>query len=273
MIGSPYLYTLYWQVKKSLKSMHFSLPFFLLSQLVWPLVMVGTYYLSYSPLMDPSAPGDSYFSEGGSLFSYLIPGIIVVYLYLEYVSLGFGLAIDRDYGILEPIFLSPVNRLLWLFGSALSVIPSGILAAAGFLVSSHLFFGIQIPHPLMLVVFILFIIASSIPWGALVCSIFLCGRNSRFLYSVFETPAEFLSGSRFPLTALPATLSSAALFYPLSHAINLLRFCWYPELPWEEISYELVWIPALGVLYTLMAVLLFSYAEERGKRDGTLSFR
>lgn len=246
--------------------------FFLLSQLIWPLILVTTFYFSYTPIVNPINTVMPSFAGSSDLYTYLIPGIIVLFLYMEYVSLGFGLSMDRDYGVLEPIFLTPVNRLLWLFGTALSVIPSGSIASAGFLFSSHLLFGISLPHPFILGGFILFIILSSIPWGAMVCAIFLSGRNTRFLYTFFETPAEFLSGSRFPLLALPAFFSGVALMYPLSHAISLLRYAWYLYIPWADVLKEFLWIFALGVMYTFISIVIFSWAEERGKRSGTLTF-
>ena len=272
MAGSFSIYALYWQFRKSLKSVHFNVLFFLLSQLIWPLILIGTYYLSYSPLLDPAQPGESAFTGGADFFSYLMPGVIVVYLYLEYVSIGFGLAVDRDYGVLEPILITPVNRIFWLFGTASSAMPASLLASAGFIFSSALFFGISVPHPLIFCLFILVTASASIPWGAMVCAIFLCGRNSRFLYAVFETPAEFFSGSRFPLAALPSVLSAAAMFYPLSHSVVILRCTLQQTISWSNIKTELVWIAGLCVLYSTAAALLFSFAEYKGKRDGTLTF-
>lgn len=265
-------YTLLWQLKKSLKSLHFNPTFFFLSQLVWPLILVGTFYFSYSPLFDQTGSLSRSFGFEGDLFSYLVPGIIVIYLYLEYVGVGFGLAMDRDYGVLEPIFLTPVNRALWLFGNTLSALPSGILASAGFVLSAKLIFRIAVPHPFLLGLMILYVIITSLPWGALVCAIFLNGRNSRFLYSFFETPAEFLSGSRFPLTALPAGLSALALLYPLSHGIALLRLLWEESPPRDRIAEEMIWLAVLGLFYFVLAIILFYRAEERGKRNGTLTF-
>jgi len=267
-----HFYTLYWQLKKSLKSLHFHISFFLLSQLIWPLILVTTFYFSYTPILNPVDSVLQSFSGGTDLYTFLIPGIIVLFLYMEYVSLGFGLSMDRDYGVLEPIFLTPVNRLLWLFGTALSILPSGILASTGFLLSSHLLFGISLPHPFIMAGFILFIIISSIPWGSMVCAIFLSGRNTRFLYTIFETPAEFLSGSRFPIVALPAFFSGIALFYPLSHGITLLRFSWHSIIPWNDVLKEVIWIIGLGILYTCISIFIFTWAEERGKRNGTLAF-
>lgn len=272
MNGKSILYTIYWQIKRSLKNMHFNLLFFLLSQLLWPIILVGTFYLSYTPLMDPLNPVDIDFIGGGSLWTYLVPGIIVIFLYMEYVSLGMQLSRDRDYGVLELIFLSPVNRLVWLFGTALSVLPAGLISSSGFLISAHLIFSIPLPHPFVVSLLILFVLFTSLPWGAMVCAIFLNGRNSRFLYAVFETPGEFLSGSRFPLTALPVVLSSVSLFYPLSHAVSFLRYGWYKIVPLNLLLREGLWLIGLGIVYMVFAVLLFHLAEERGKRLGTLTF-
>ncbi len=267
-----FLYTLFWQLKRSLKSMHFNPLFFILSQLIWPLILVGTFFLSYTPLMNPSQPEIVEFTGGGSLWTYLVPGIIVLFIYMEYVSIGFQLSIDRDYGVLEPVFLSPVNRMVWLFGTALSVLPAGLLSSAGFIFSAHILFSISLAHPFLLMASIFFILLTSLPWGALVLSVFLSGRNTRFLYTVFETPGEFLSGSRFPLTALPVFLSSIALFYPLSHAVKLLRLSWLITIPLQIYLKECLWLIGLGLIYSFFAVFLFKWAEERGKRHGTLTF-
>ena len=265
-------YAFFWQLKRSLLSTHFNPAFFLISQLLWPLIMVGTYYLSYSPLFDPASPGADNFTSGLDMYSYLIPGVIVVYIYLEYVSIGFGLSVSRDYGVLEPIFLSPVNRMLWLFGTATAGIPSGILAAAGFVLSSMLVFSISMPHPVVFFAGTVLVVFCSVPWGGLVCAIFLCGRNSRFLYAVFETPAEFLSGARFPVAALPVLLSTAAAAYPLSHSVALLRLCWKPAVDLSLIFQDFLRLLLLGVVYSAIASMLFSYAERKGKRDGSLTF-
>jgi len=267
-----YLYTLGWQIRKGLKCMHFHFSFFVLSQLVWPLILVTTFYYSYSPLIEDSGNLTEMAGFGGNLFSYLVPGIIVIYLYLEYVNLGFRLSMDRDYGVLEPIFLTPVNRVFWLFGTALTVVPSGILASSGFLLSSWLFFRIPMPHPFLLGGAVLYVLLTSLPWGAMVCAIFIGGRNTRFLYSFFETPAEFLSGARFPLTALPTWLSTISLFYPLSHGIKFLRLFWTNPLPLNDIGSEMISLTGLSLLYGFLAYFLFSWAEERGKKNGTLTF-
>jgi ABC-2 type transport system permease protein len=252
--------------------MHFNLLFFLLSQLLWPIILLGTFYLSYTPLIDPSKPRVAEFIGGGTLWTFLVPGIIVIYLYMEYLGLGSQLARDRDYGVLEPIFLSPVNRMIWLFGTASSVLPSGIISSTGFLLSAHFLFSIELPHPFVLTLLLFIVLLTSVPWGAMVCAIFLSGRNSRFLYAIFETPGEFLSGSRFPVTALPVFLSSLSLFYPLSHAVSLLRLGWYQNILWQKILKEVFYLGALSILYLCIAIFLFHRAEERGKQQGTLTF-
>ena len=272
MQSDSMIYTIYWQLKRSLKSMHFNFLFFLLSQLLWPLILVGTFYLSYSPLMNPAEPSLNNFTGGDGLWSYLVPGIIVLFLYMEYVTLGTGLSHDRDYGVLEPVFLSPVNRLVWLFGTTLSVIPAAVLSSTGFLISAHFLFSISMPHPILVGLFIFVVILTSLPWGAMICAIFLCGRNTRLLYTIFETPGEFLSGSRFPISALPVMLSSVALLYPLSHAVTLLRYGWYEFIPWADVLKEGIWLIGLGIVYLIISILLFRWAEERGKEQGTLTF-
>lgn len=268
----PVLYTIYWQLKRSIKTMHFNLMFFILGQLIWPMILVGTYYLGYTPLLDDSNSLINLISSEGSLWSFLLPGIIVISLFNQYISIGTHLSFDRDYGILEPIFLSPVNRALWLLGGCTSIIPSGLLSSIGFIVSTHFIFNINIPHPFLLLFAIFIIIILSISWGAMVCSIFLIGRNSRVLYAVFESPAEFLSGARFPIVALPALLSLIAIAYPLSHSVNIIRSFWLKNIQWNVVLKESLTLCVLSIIYIFLALLIFKFAEERGKREGNLTF-
>lgn len=266
------LYTLFWQLKRSIKTMHFNPLFFIIGQLIWPLFLLGTFYLGYTPLMDDKNSLLKLLTDSNSLWNYLLPGIIVTSLFMEYVNLGSHLSMDRDYGILEPIYISPVNRILWLVGNTTSVIPSGIISTIGFILSSHLIFNIPIPHPFYLFIALLFILISSLPWGAMVCSIFLSGRNQRVLYSIFETPAEFLSGVRFPITALPMVLSSLAVIFPLSHCVKILRFVFMNNIPWDKVFRESITLILLSFCYLFVAIILFNRAEERGKQQGTLTF-
>lgn len=266
------LYTLFWQLKRSIKTMHFNPLFFITGQLIWPLFLLGTFYLGYTPLMDNKNDLLKLLTDNNSLWSFLLPGIIITYLFMEYVNLGSHLSLDRDYGILEPIYISPVNRTLWLLGSVTSAIPSGIISSIGFIISSHFIFSIPIPHPLYLLLTLLFILITSLPWGAMVCSIFLSGRNQRVLYSIFETPAEFLSGARFPITALPTIISTIAVIFPLSHSVKILRYIFMINIPWSKVLNESITIILLSFCYLIIAIYLFNRAEKRGKRLGTLTF-
>lgn len=266
------LYTIYWQLKKTIKTIHFNPLFFIIGQLLWPILLLGTFYLGYSPLIDNKDSFLKVLSDSESIWSYLLPGIILTYIFMEFVTLGIHLSMDRDYGVLEPIFISPVNRVKWLMGNTTSAVPSGLLAATGFLISSSLIFSIKIHHPFYILAGILFIIATSLPWGGTVCTIFLSGRNQRVLYSLFEVPAEFMSGVRFPITALPSILSTIAVAFPLAHSVALLRLLFKKSIPWSLVMNKGVILLGLSLIYLVIAILLFKRAESRGKRDGNLTF-
>jgi len=261
---------LYRHVHRSMKSMHLNPLTFFLQQTTWPILTAAAAYFSYAPLYD-GLRGALPFTGAMDFRTWLCSGMAVLALYLEYVNLGSHLAMDRDYGILEPVFISPVNRGLWLFGTVLGALPSVFLGFSAFMASSALFFGFALPSVGRLLTAFAVVFAFSLPWGALVCSIFLSGRNSRFLYALFETPAEFLSGARFPLSALPNALAFVASLYPLSLAIGVIRAAWsasfYAELP--GLCLRLL---AMALAYAALAWSILHRAEKRGKRDGTLSF-
>ncbi len=263
---------IYWQSLKGFKSQHFNKLFFLMQQISWPLLNCLTYYLFYSPLFEGNELPASFDSGFFKIMSYIIPGILVLSIFNEYINTGAAMGVQRDYGILEPIYISPVNRTLWLISNAAGVLPSFLASYAGFLISAHIVFRVQPPNILIFIALSILIFVLSLPWGSLVCAIFLTGRNMRLVYALFETPSEFLSGIRFPVAALPGALSFAALAYPLSHCVKLLRTAYLPVIDLIIIGRELATLSLLAVIYLLASSLILRYAEYRGKVEGTLTF-
>ncbi len=263
---------IYWQSLKVFKSQHFNKLFFLMQQISWPLLNCLIYYLFYSPLFEGTEMPASFDSGFFKIMSYIIPGILVLSLFNEYINTGAAMGGQRDYGILEPIYISPVNRTLWLISNTAGVLPSFMASYAGFLISAHIVFRVQPPNILLFLILSILIFILSLPWGSLVCAIFLTGRNMRLVYALVETPSEFLSGIRFPVKALPWALSFAALAYPLSHCAKLLRTAYSPVIDISFIYRELISLSILAVIYLVASSLILRYAEYRGKVEGNLTF-
>jgi ABC-2 type transport system permease protein len=262
-----------WEVRRRFNSTYLKAETLLLQLCLWPLVTLATLVFSYAPFTggrgwERPLP----FTGGLSLGTYLILGTFAISVFGEYIVGGFSLSWDRDQGILEAVYLTPASRLGYLIGNALGSALMGAASLLVYVVLGAALFHARLDHPLVLVSAALLVLATSLPWGALLCAIFLVGRNTRVLYSLFESPAEFLSGVRFPVQALPLALYAVAGVYPLTHAVSLLRAAAAPRLDWAILGREAAWLVCLAVVYLGLARATVAYAERRGKVQGNLSY-
>ncbi len=268
-----FAHQLAWEVRRRFKATYLRAETLLLQLCLWPLVTLVTLVLYYAPFTGGRGWQQPLpFTDGLSLGAYLLLGTFVVSIYAEYVIAGFALSWERDQGTLEAVYLTPVNRLGYLAGNALGSAVTGTASLLMYVVLGMALFQIRFAHPLPLTLALVLVLLTSLPWGALLCAIFLVGRNSRVLYSLFESPAEFLSGVRFPVRAFPATLYTLSSIYPITHAVSLLRAAAAPTLKWAVLRREAAWLVALAVIYLIAARLVVGYAEWRGKVQGNLSY-
>lgn len=264
------LHQLLWECRKTMRQVYLKPEAFILQFLLWPLINLTILVCYYAPFtgrlgwLRPLA-----FTGDLSLGAYLTAGTFVVGFYGQYVLTGTILAWQRDQGVLEAVYLTPVHRLVHLLGNALAGAVSG-LASVGFMAFGLILFDVEATNPLILIPAVLIVILTSLPWGALLCAIFLVGRNQRVLFSFFEEPAEFLAGVRFPPQALPGALAVLSAFYPISHAVGLLRAA-LSYAPMAVLQRETCWLCGLGLVYLAGAWAISWYAERRGKMYGTLS--
>jgi ABC-2 type transport system permease protein len=259
------------QFLQSRRQIHFNLPVFILQQLSWPLIYLVTLYFTYSPFQGTSGTIAALTGEL-ELWPFLFAGVFIINLFQEYVIIGFSFSFTRDFGMLEIIYLSPANRFIWILGNTTTAFLSAALNFLGFIFISTFLFRIHFPHPILTVGLVIFTIISSLGWGVFISSIFLIGRNARFLYAIFETPAEFFSGLRFPLKILPTALFSITLVYPLRHSIALIRHSLLVEIDIQKLVAEIIFCTVLGILYGIVSIGIIAYAEWRGKERGDLSF-
>ncbi|MCG8569056.1 MAG: ABC transporter permease [Spirochaetes bacterium] len=264
---------LYWQVLRGLKGSYISPLILILQQVTWPLILVVTLYFTYSPFTGKS--GENIvpsFTHSLPLWTYLLTGIFVLHLFLEYINIGGRLSFERDFGVLEIVYLSPVSRIFWLVSNAFSGLVTGILSFIAFAFIAIYLFDIKIYHPWLLTVMVFYFLLMSLPWGAFVIAVFLAGRNMRLFYAIFETPAEFLSGTRFPIQSLPFFLFGIAFIYPISHSVSLIRNCFAQTVDPLLIIKNEILLLILAIVYLCLAYFMILYAEKKGKNKGDLTY-
>ncbi|WP_312114555.1 ABC transporter permease [Brevibacillus reuszeri] len=264
---SSYLWA---EIKKEHRhSFHSKMIYF--SLLVWPVIMFVTAYYSFAPFrMGPDSPL-ARFVAADQLPLFLLTGYLGYIFYWCLVQSAWQMSFERQAGTMEMIFISPVNRLAFLYGRSLSSLVEGVWLFFCFVLLALIFVGGIHPSgwwaPLLAFVIL---IVSAVIWGGFLSVLFLFSRDASFLYTVLDEPMLIFSGVRLPPLAFPLWAKAISFCFPLTYALQLVRGL----LMEGETLLSLA--PKIGLLATVLLVLviatilLLKQAEKHMKETGNM---
>ncbi len=162
----------------------------------------------------------------GDYLQFLVPGIITQTVLLSGIFWGVIVLMDKRFGFLSELLVTPVSRTKILIGSALGgatiSVMQGILI---FFVS--LLLGFQ-PYDWLLVVPALFILCvmclALACFGAGIASMVDDFQGFQGINNLIVMPLFFLSTALYPLTNVPVFLKTISTYNPVSYMVDSLRF-------------------------------------------------
>jgi ABC-2 type transport system permease protein len=162
---------------------------------------------------------------GGDYLQFLVPGIIGMAVLFTGVFSGIEIIWDKQFGFLKETLVAPVSRGYIMIGRTLGgatvAVFQGLLV---FLIA--LLIGFQpeswAAAPLASVYLILEALLFT-ALGTAIASVLEDMQGFQLIMNFLIMPIFFLSGALFPLATAPAGLRVAAVFNPLSYAIDGLR--------------------------------------------------
>ncbi|WP_019631329.1 ATP-binding cassette domain-containing protein [Actinomadura atramentaria] len=206
---------------------------------------------------------------------FLFSGALVTAAQGPAIGAGSSILWDRQAGFLREMLAGPVHRGTLLLGKCLggatvATCQAGVLLAAGWLIG--------VPHDAVLTVLLLGQLAlAALAMTAL--SILLATfirRPQTFgtAVTVLAAPLVFLSGSMFPLTAMPGWMARVALANPLTYAVDAMRRTMAARLPATPapLFHPLTWgswhpsVVLEWALVTGLALLALGWAARRFSR-------
>jgi daunorubicin resistance ABC transporter membrane protein len=184
--------------------------------LLQPLVFLLVLGVGLAGLM-PQLGGNSY-----QLF--LFSGILLMAAQAPAISVGSSIIWDRQAGFLRHMLASPARRSTLLIGKCLG---GATVATCQTVILLTVAGVIGIPYnPVLiasLVAEITLIAFVMTVFGVLLATLVRLPRTFGTIMSVFMMPLTFLSGSMFPLSAMPGWMAGAALANPLTYAVDAMR--------------------------------------------------
>jgi ABC-2 type transport system permease protein len=197
-----------------------------------------------------------------------------MYMWLSSVLWGPGTALRREQiqGSLEATFLSPVSRLVPLFGPGVSALIPMLFSFAVTLVSLWLMFGF-VP-PLGAALPVLVIVAVALPAMYAIGTLFAAGvlRYGEMgpVVQIVRGTLVLACGITFPVAMLPAWAQAGAAALPPTYIVSDIRAAMLRGAAVPDIAGDLVMVLALTAVIALGAIVAFRVLEASARRSGML---
>ncbi|HEV2248931.1 MAG TPA: ABC transporter permease [Candidatus Limnocylindria bacterium] len=249
----------------------------LLGTIFWPVLLPAVWVLmgqAYSGGGDPAAL-QAFASRAGTTGIALFVFIgYLMYMWLSALLWGPGTALRQEQirGSLEAVFLTPVSRLVPLFGPTLTNIVWIVadLFVMGF--AAWLLFGVVLPLQGVLLAFAITLVgvpamyALGALFGAAVLRFGEIGPAVQFTRGALS----MLCGITFPIAMLPGWAQAAATVMPPTHIVDGMRNALLRSAGPGDLVPAAAALLGLAVGFSALAVVAFGWLEASARRTGML---
>ncbi|GID26173.1 ABC transporter permease [Paractinoplanes brasiliensis] len=177
---------------------------------------------------------DSYDQPGVSA-AHVFSASMIAYgiLTTAFVTMGAGLAMDREDGTLKRLHGTPISATSYVLGKLLLVLVLAVAEAVLLIGVGALFFGMSLPdasHGVAFAwIFVLSVISASL-LGMAVSTVVKHARTAGAILNVPVVVLQFISGVFiYPLTQLPSWLITVASIFPVKWMAQGFRYVFLPD--------------------------------------------
>lgn len=199
---------------------------------------------------------------GGNYIQFLAPGIICMTILFTSIFTGIEIIWDRQFGFLKETLVAPVSRYCIMLGRTLGgATVAMIQGLIVFLLA--MVFGFRPDNVLLLPLALLFMFLVAMLFTALgtaIASVLEDMQGFQLIMNFLVMPLFFLSGALFPLSNLPATVSTIASLDPLTYGVDGLRGTLVNGSHFG-LGMDLIILAVLTILVTYIGSKLFSRIE------------
>jgi ABC-2 type transport system permease protein len=228
----------------------------------------GLYFLA-------RAIGPQFRPEGGAYFPFVVVGVAA----LNFLFAGIGGFISTIHesqvgGTIEFLMNTATPPFTVVMLSAMASFLSRILQMTLYVVIGFMMVPLPTTHPnyfgCILVLALSIACASS--FGVLAAAVQVWNQKGSALVWLATSIAWLLSGTMFPVLALPAALQRIADWLPFTHALNGLRLALLQGSGMGPLWTPILSLLAFSVVLFPLSAWAFSLAIRNARRRGTLAF-
>lgn len=252
-------------------------PSLFLGFLFWPIALPTAYVFQARGFAgDSQATVDAFASRAGTaeIAGFLFLGW-AAYMWISMILWGPGTALRTEQvrGTLEALFMTPVSRLVILFGPVVSQVVWALWMFAVVGATMTLVFGVAItgPEVFRALAVILVAVPALYGLGALFAAVVLrIGEVSALVQAVRGVFTVFC-GMSFPIIVLPEWGRAIALSLPPTYLIAALREVLLTGTGLVALIPDLAILLTLGLFLCGLAVVAFRRTERYARRGGSLA--
>jgi ABC-2 type transport system permease protein len=209
-----------------------------------------------------SAFQSSFIPQGVNYVEFMAPGVIGMILLFGSVFSGLTVVIDKQFGFMKEILVSPVPRYSIVLGKSLGGSTTAMFQALLLLFFIFVFGVLPFSFNSFAMIFPLMFLVSMgfVNIGVFFASFIDDPRGFQLVMNFFIMPLFFLSGAFFPLNNLPPWIKTLSLLDPLTYAVDGLRGVFLgPETAFFTLEQDLTVL----FLFALVTFALSTYAFEK----------
>jgi ABC-2 type transport system permease protein len=252
-------------------------PSMFLGFLFWPIVLPLAYVLQANAYSgDSPAALDAFARNTGTtqIAGFLFLGW-ATYMWISMILWGPGTALRTEQvrGSLEALFLTPVSRLVILFGPLVSQVVWALWMFGTVGIVMAIFFGVPIGplEALRALGVVLLAVPALYGLGALFAAVVLRFGEVQALVQGVRGVFTVFCGMSFPIVILPDWAHRVALALPPTYLIGDLRTVLLGSSSILGVVPDLAILLTLGILISVAAVIVFRRTERHARRGGSLA--
>lgn len=225
-------------------------------QMLFGVVMPLLYLLFFGPLLT-GLP----LRSAGSSWQVLVPGLLLQLALFGASFCGFSIILEKNYGVVDRMRVTPVSRLALLLGR---VLRDALLFSfqAVLLVLAAVMMGLRAPLVGVLIGFA-FVAALSISLAALSYALAMTVRTPQEFGPVINSvamPAMLLSGLMLPMALAPGWLDAVSHFVPFRYLVDAVRAAYVGDYTGTPMLYGTLMALALCAVSVTIGTRLFRRA-------------
>ena len=243
------------------------------SNVFQPIIWITpVYFMGKAFSIDGQALGFAAYSGTGDYMSFILLGTVLAnFIETVFWGMGYALKQDMDAGVLESNWLTPVSRLLMLIGRTFTSLLTTAITSVVMLVVATALFGFH-PTGDTVAAFLTAIpmLIGLYGFGFAFAAIVLLMREANTLVDVSSFLVQGLSGTNFPIQALPSWLIPIALALPLTYGLDAVRGFLLKTETILPLQVEIVLLIVFMFVMLWFGAWVFYRVERRVRTLGTL---